>query len=273
MRLDIFQRRLRHDKKLKLYWFRHKYPEYVNFGDELSRDIVEKLSGKKVEWADRDSCEMVAVGSVLREFLTRKSKNNVIVWGTGLILDYDSQLFYDKKTTDIRMVRGKLTAGKLGLDNETYGDPGLLASLLYKPSENIKKVGLVPHYVDKDNPIIEKLSHNKEIKIINVYDKPSKVISEIASCELIISSSLHGIIVGHSFGIPAYWVELSSKVAGSGFKFRDYYSIFDAKPAKLDIKTLDDITKHADELIKNYVWPQNVEAIKRSMISVFPKDI
>lgn len=44
----------------------------------------------------------------------------------------------------------------------------------------------------------------------------------IMSCKVIVSSSLHGIIFAHSFGVPAlYWHgQISSK-------FKDYYSVYD----------------------------------------------
>jgi hypothetical protein len=42
-----------------------------------------------------------------------------------------------------------------------------------------------------------------------------------------VSSSLHGIIIAHSYGIPAAWIAIS-EIHGSGvsadFKFLDYYS-------------------------------------------------
>lgn len=42
--------------------------------------------------------------------------------------------------------------------------------------------------------------------------------------------SLH---TGHAYGVPAAWVELSDKVAGKGFKFADYYSVFDREPDRV----------------------------------------
>ena len=48
------------------------------------------------------------------------------------------------------------------------------------------------------------------------------VIHEIAKCEHILSSSLHGLVVADALGIPNGWIKLSDRVVGDGFKFKDY---------------------------------------------------
>ena len=50
---------------------------------------------------------------------------------------------------------------------------------------------------------------------------PLEVIREIATCERIVSSSLHGLVTADAFGIPRRW-QLSERVRGAAFKFRDY---------------------------------------------------
>jgi hypothetical protein len=60
--------------------------------------------------------------------------------------------------------------------------------------------------------------------VIDVRREPEAVFRDVAACESILSSSLHGLITADSFRIPSAWAGLSDKVIGDGFKFRDYFS-------------------------------------------------
>ena len=129
----------------------------------------------------------------------------------------------------IKAVRGHLTRKLLGADENTaVGDPAILVPLYYKiQTEKKYKLGIVPHYVDKGNLLINRLnSKYKEVKIIDVHSSIENVINEISLCEYVISSSLHGLIVPEALRIKSAWIELSDRVIGEGYKFRDYYSAF-----------------------------------------------
>lgn len=121
---------------------------------------------------------------------------------------------------------------------EVYGDPALLYPRFYQP--NVKKkyaIGIIPHYIDQDNPWLNKFKDNPNVNIINILDPTiNTFVDEINKCEMILSSSLHGIICGDSYGIPSYWIELSDKVIGKGFKFIDYFKSVkrpDIKPIEI----------------------------------------
>ena len=66
------------------------------------------------------------------------------------------------------------------------------------------KIGIIPHYLDE--PYVRKSYGGKyHIISMNTWDI-EKLVDDILSCEVILSSSLHGIIFAHSYGIPAYHI-------------------------------------------------------------------
>jgi len=61
---------------------------------------------------------------------------------------------------------------------------------------------------------------------------------------------LHGLIVADTYGIPCRWAEITSLVAGNGFKFRDYfYSIGISNCVALNLKGIKQVDP--DMLIKS----------------------
>lgn len=64
-----------------------------------------------------------------------------------------------------------------------------------------------------------------DVRVINLrsYDKWTDVIDDIASCDAILSSSLHGLIVAEAYGIPNVWIEFGKPLIGGHFKFHDFF--------------------------------------------------
>jgi pyruvyltransferase len=212
---------------VNVYWFNPREKQgFHNFGDTLNPVLIEKLCGVKVLWADCNDWKnykkfYMAIGSILG-----KAKPNTIVWGTGFGSESNN---LNRPPLKICAVRGPMTREKLlslGLSCPgVYGDPALLLPRIYNPTMGkTHKLGIIPHYVDRNNEWIKTTGSNRDVKRINVQDKNVlSIIDDILSCELIASSSLHGIVAADAYGIPSLWLKFSDKVLGKGFKFRDYF--------------------------------------------------
>ena len=208
------------DNTIYARWYKHT----PNWGDALNKVMIEKISGKTCQWVNTNDGNTkekhIVLGSILQW-----ADEHTILWGPGFIGD-DRRL--SKKPKKICAVRGPLTREIIinqGYDcPEVYGDPALLYPRLYNPRGIVKKhkIGIIPHYIDADNPWIKRLRRHG-IKIINILDPINKVVDEILECEMIAASSLHGVIAADAYGVPSTWIELSDKVIGKGFKFRDYF--------------------------------------------------
>ncbi|SDS88563.1 polysaccharide pyruvyl transferase family protein [Pseudomonas oryzae] len=222
-------------KPIKLYWCRgegRSDPSKQNFGDYLSPLLVELLSGRKVEYAPVQRADLMAVGSILgREAKAKRwgfLPYRLHIWGTGTGAE---QAHYSGRH-HYHAVRGALTRAQIdGLRSDpVLGDPGLLAPWVLgdreRPVARQIRVGLIPHYADQAEPAVaELLAGIPGARLINVFSPVKQVLAEIASCDFVLSSSMHGLIVADSFGVPNQWL-LLSRGRISEYKFADYYSAF-----------------------------------------------
>lgn len=197
--------------------------ENNNFGDEpVNRYLAEQISGEQVELVHFEKLPPMAVlgcGSILSW-----ANSTDIVWGSGFMSQEETVL---EKPQQICAVRGPLTRAMLlnrGIPcPEVFGDPSLLLPRFYFPKVEKKyALGVIPHYIDKDHKQVKRLMA-AGCFIIDIQSDREKLITDILSCERIVSSTLHGIIVSDAYGVPAMWVDFSGKVNGRGFKFRDYF--------------------------------------------------
>lgn len=202
----------------------YHYPHEYNVGDTIAPHILKYFlpEAELVRVGEAMNGKLLSVGSVMK-----KITPNDIVWGTGIMRERDVFDPEVLKTCRFIAVRGPKTRRILrryGADVPcVYGDPGLLLPRLYHPKiEKTHKVGIVPHYVDKKIVLQKYATMTGYNKIIDVALPWKQFVEEVLSCESIISSSLHGIIIAEAYGIPAEWAVYSDKVIGNGFKFLDY---------------------------------------------------
>jgi hypothetical protein len=130
-----------------------------------------------------------------------------------------------------------------------YGDPALLLPQLYEPAPSARRalIGVIPHYFDKPK-VFTYWQPPENSKNIDIQQPIERVIDEITACRYILSSSLHGLVVAHAYGIPALWVRFSDMLLGDDTKFRDYLNAVGQplyEPANIDIHSF-----HPERLIR-----------------------
>ncbi|WP_313028784.1 polysaccharide pyruvyl transferase family protein [Soonwooa sp.] len=295
--------------KINLFWYKHK-DGHGNFGDALNPYIVEKISNAKVRFVNihyfgysrfffvksisaallngemkineyfmnlyfyflNRPKVLIAIGSVLQ---TIKS-SNAIVWGSGIIA---SDNYF--ANADFRAVRGKFSQKRLRelgyhVPN-VIGDPAILLPLIYqaKKKEKKYKMGLIPHFIHFEN--FQKYGSD-DILIINLLDPIEKILEEINSCEITLSTSLHGIIVSHAYGIPSIWCsDQTLKLWGDDIKFSDYFSSVAIDVYKpIDVNNLSKSIDENFKIIHEIQQPSRIPSeeiireIQLNLLNAFP---
>jgi len=248
---------------IRAYWFNLNR----NFGDQLTPRLTEALSGRRVGYCDDFArCQLVAVGSILHLVPSETFRGRI--WGAGFIQRPDKPRVFPHAR--ICALRGELTRELLGAGPDVaLGDPGLLADRFAKPTAKRYPLGIVPHFVDVENDRVQAIVSKPGVHRIDVFNDVERVVHEIAQCEAIISSSLHGLIVADALGVANRWVRLSDGVIGGDFKFRDYYSIYGIEdPSPMELTPED-----TAETIRAKIGPcerRGIEQIKRRLLESFP---
>jgi pyruvyltransferase len=197
------------------YWWNTR----PNFGDALTSLILDTYC-IKAYWAEPSEAQLVCIGSVMEKVSTEFSGTII---GTGFMSSGPKVRF---SRAEILALRGPMSKYQASVEhNIVLGDIGLLVNRLVSPIKKKKwSIGIIPHYVDFFNPVVQEIISNNrsDICLIDATQDPIKVIKEISDCSLIISSSLHGLICADAFGIDSFWAIFSDKILGNGFKFFDH---------------------------------------------------
>ena len=189
-----------------------------NFGDWIGPYIVQQVTGRPTVNVGSSPGVLITAGSILNW-----ATAGAIVWGSGVANRNDA---VDPRA-DILAVRGPVSrrvALRCGAKcPQVYGDPALLLPRFIPKPDGIQfDIGIVPHYADY--PVISQFFSGIEgIEIIDVLRPVPDVVADIASCETILSSSLHGLIIADAYDIPSRWVKFSNSVLGDGTKFQDHF--------------------------------------------------
>jgi Polysaccharide pyruvyl transferase. len=235
-----------------------------NWGDALNPILIQGMTGKKpILSTEVLNIKKSDVYSVIGSILDIPSDKNLVIWGSGF-RSKDSK--FKNKPKKICAVRGPRTRElilKQGIEcPEVYGDPAILYPYLYKSKVKKKyKLGVIPHYVDQNNPLLNIFKDDDTILIIDILSGTKKVVDDICSCEKIASSSLHGIIAADAYGIPSIWIEFSNKIDGNGFKFYDYFDSV-GRTGESPLRITEDITiKEVIDYYRQYKIEINIEKL------------
>lgn len=139
-------------------------------------------------------------------------------------------------------LRGPLSyevLSKLGCDLthlQFLADPGLLISrYLRGPAGRTDGVLVIPHYADW---LRVRKQNRGRFALLSPDADPLGIAARIREADLVVSSSLHGLIFAHSLGVP--WVRLRGNAREPEFKFLDFYlSVGLSRPISID--HLDDL--------------------------------
>lgn len=208
---------LTHIFSRKIFIFYWRGSTDSNFGDQLNLDLLRYFGYTPVH-STPGHAEIFAIGSILGYYLDRYDG---LIMGSGYIKPPNR---ISIKPKNVLALRGPLTNNYVKKKNTIMCDPGILSRKIFGEFEKSHQLGVVPHFRDKDDSVLKEFfKKNKDIKIIDVEQKPAEVVKEIARCEMIFSSSLHGLVVADSYNIPAVWINFSDRQTGGEFKFNDYH--------------------------------------------------
>ena len=237
-------------------------PSVRNFGDEVGPYLFKHITGREPEYVSigvrENEPHYCIVGSMIRE-----CNENSIIWGAGYHLP--SSCFRGKPLS-IHAVRGPVTRRQLlrqGCDcPEVYGDPALLLPRYYSPPDRVMKgIGMIPHYIDKTDPKLRMFQNHPNVRIIDIQQPVEKVIDEITSCNLVFSSSLHGIIAADAYNIPAFWYKLSNKITGGPYKYNDYFQSVNREMVVLDANRFSSV-REVVQVAQSHEYTVNIDLDK-----------
>lgn len=251
--------------------------ESKNYGDRVSQYLIEELFNIKIQGLRHlpTAKNYVTMGSIC--FLVNPHS---VVWGAGYgAVMRASQIV---RPAHVCCVRGPLTR-KTMLENNIecppiYGDPALLLPLLhYYPDITPRyKWGFIPHYIDQKLPLVNSVKASEDYLFIDILsgDRPEYLLKAIAECEVIIASSLHGLVIAAAYKKPCVWIKMSENINGGTLKYRDFYSSFgyDCAGKRLDltdVKSVDQLDAkilHAMEirLGNDQLYERGVDLLKSS---------
>lgn len=202
----------------------------ANFGDALTPWLLQR-NGVAPYLRPAGGADLVGVGSIL-EMVPEDS--TAAIWGSGLM--HDKPRRFPQAT--VLAVRGPRTRDLLGLPGDTpLGDPGLLVSKHVRRPPRSRRVAIIPH----GHHIVwasayRHLASQPGTQLVRFDHPVSKVVHALAAADLVVSSSLHGLITADAYGVPAVWaVPTDTDRHVADMKFADHHSTVGVQRPPFDL--------------------------------------
>lgn len=205
----------------------------INAGDLASPYVLEAISGRTVRHLemnqDASVLHYMCVGSTIRH-----ADALTIVWGTGVM---SPEYKLRARPKQVIGLRGPLSCAALQAlgygDFHAIGDGALSMASFFSPSvAQTCDAGLIPHYVDIEHSFCVQFKDWGGC-VISPQQPLEDYLCALLSCRVIVSSSLHGLIFAHAYGVPAIWIKLSDRLVGGEFKFHDHYAFMGVAAAEI----------------------------------------
>lgn len=201
---------------MRLYYFKD---ERGNFGDDLNPWFWNNALGEVFN--DDDETILVGIGTLINnKDIDRKRGRKKLVMGSGLGYgDFPE----DIENWDFRLVRGPLSADRLGLDHRNWiTDPAVMCPI-YAGLNDVDKcynVAFMPHCDSDSLGDWRVLCEKAGIHYISPRQDFIEVFKEIKRARLLITEAMHGAIVADAYRTP--WIGVKCYDHILDFKWRDW---------------------------------------------------
>jgi succinoglycan biosynthesis protein ExoV len=195
-----------------------------NFGDELNTLLWPALMPGFFD--ANPEVRFLGIGSVLDR--RHDGPALKIVAGSGFG-GYERKAKLDE-TWIIHWVRGPWTAAQLGIDPKlALGDPAaLVPDALNLERRSGLDVGFMPHFESMERGTWRQAAAMAGVRLIDPRDPPEAILDTIASCRLILSEALHGVIVADALRVP--WIAVRPLARIHRPKWYDWAATMELKP-------------------------------------------
>lgn len=238
----------------------------ANFGDAAGPWLINKMTGKNVINARNSRAIGVAtpnIGSLFQMI----NYPRVDFWGCGLLYPPNERQVERLRSLEqarIFAVRGEKTRETLqqmvGWEvPAVYGDPALLFPryLQIEQRGHAAGVALIPHRQHSKYFDTRDIGN---VELLSVADDVREVVTSIATSEVCVSTSLHGVIFAQAYGVPWVWLNVQDdELKGGEFKFEDFFTTIDRDAvSRVDVSTHDLLALDVEDVATRAALPETL---------------